>query len=1657
MKKGLAMLLTVCMALTMLPVSALAARSSQGDRPMAETAMGEEVYQQTDTPASPVDARLAAAEDGLADGEITDSNRPGAFIQARGDQATRYFTNLKYALDAAADGDTVVLKMGSKTFAEVMGSDEEYVVRQSDLTIDLGGNTVNDVPNYKLILAGQGITLQRGTLNGADTTDSLATTGKVSYVLVTNGNNTKLNDLTTLGGISVSGGSATLTEVNATGTNYYAVCAQVGADVTIESGTYQKLGLAEGQGYQANSVLWVESDSTMVVNGGTFTAAEGGNIVLKGHSAPTISGGTFNRDMTAENATLAEGFEQKQENGSWTVTEKPKPEVGPAAKEEGYPYTEYNTLQEAINAAEENSTICHNIYLLRNVTENVTVDGNRTVQIGLGNSSKENYTLTTAITVKSGSFLRLADYNYGTKATDTATWAAKHGDAPIVTVEAGGEFELSQGGMKGTGAVIQNNGGTVTLAQESWLDGTVTGSVARIAYDAKLSETAKNSIGEISGKEWLDTAAPGKNEGNWYISGTAAIEVGSKKYGSGDLQLAIDQAEENETVKLLSSVTASVTVGADKKIILDLNGMTLTGAKPSVKNQDPTLKNLGTLTITGNGTVKHNTNSRFDGDTVVNEGTLTIESGKFQTKSGHVSLKNNADKAKVTVKNGTFAEDISAIATPGEGLEFAEGGKGVVKAKVAQITKDGTVTKYETLQEAVEAAGEGDTVKVLKDVTLTKSINPGNAVTIEGVTKADGSKPVISGNKGLFSVTKGNATLKNLELQATGETWYIYQETELTVDGCDFTMAEGVTNVGNLIMDDGHGKVTFTNNNVRAHSRVALAGPGNDSVITNNVFDLVDEHYGTSRASVIGLVATEASGPIVITGNTFKNANRVLGVDNSYANVAENLTFKDNAFIDCRWAFELDPTAQSGFDLSENYYCFDGAVGVLRVENAASSGSHFEFGNETGTEYVLTDTNNAVEVNSYYTDEEMTDLVEFAAQVIAVADGAVTSYATVAEALAASNPGDTLKLLAQPEGALTIPDDKAVQVDKNGFTVEIDSQAMASNTGSNKFYLYGGLEACVEGELAVRGPETTGSAYGGYSDFTLYKDVALTGDLVLPRRGASTCCIIVDAKDQDKAVSIDLAGHSISQHTSADIGGLFPGLDGRSAIVVRDGSHVTVVGKGTITGGANAVQISENASFTLKEATINTKGSSYTYENGTTAYGAAVNLYGGEFKMEGGVLDAPTNASYGTLWAHDSCKLTISGGTVTTGANGLAIVQGDTEVTYNVTGGTFTSDVSGCLDAAKYCQNKDTYEVGEHVEAVDQAVEATCTTEGKTAGKHCSVCNAILAAQETIPATGHNHNGVVEYKAATCTQPGVTGGTYCTNCGAGRDEALAPIPTLGEHNWTWAFDETNHWHECADCGEKDETETPAAHTWVLGTPSGGSRTDTCECGAERTVSVSSGGGSRPSTPQPQPPEEDLNEPDVPLVEKPFLFTDVTANDWFYDAVKYVSGASIMVGVNQEGTLFGPGLNTTRATVATIIYRMENKPAAAAASFDDVPAGMWYSDAVNWTDQSGVMIGFGDGTFGPGVNVTREQLVTVLYRYAKRLGMDVTADGGLSAYADAGEVSSWAEDAMAWAVRAGLIQGRNGTHLAPGGSASRSELAAILQRFQKLTADADAED
>jgi len=238
---------------------------------------------------------------------------------------------------------------------------------------------------------------------------------------------------------------------------------------------------------------------------------------------------------------------------------------------------------------------------------------------------------------------------------------------------------------------------------------------------------------------------------------------------------------------------------------------------------------------------------------------------------------------------------------------------------------------------------------------------------------------------------------------------------------------------------------------------------------------------------------------------------------------------------------------------------------------------------------------------------------------------------------------------------------------------------------------------------------------------------------------------------------------------------------------------------------------------------------------------------------------------------------------------------------------------------------------------------------------------------------------------------------------------------------------------------------------------GDKKTDYASELQEMSISGSSSGGGSSyggsivtTDPKPKPSTIDDKEDSLPPAVWKNQFTDVKEADWFYPAVKYVNEKGLMKGVSD--TTFAPAATTMRAMLVTILYRLEGSPAVSTTNpFSDVMAGKYYVDAVIWSAKNKIVGGYGNGKFGPEDPISREQMAAILYRYASFKGYEISAKGDLTKFVDADSVSVYAKDAMLWANAKGLIQGYD-LKLTPKGNASRSQAAAIIQRFLELNSD-----
>lgn len=307
---------------------------------------------------------------------------------------------------------------------------------------------------------------------------------------------------------------------------------------------------------------------------------------------------------------------------------------------------------------------------------------------------------------------------------------------------------------------------------------------------------------------------------------------------------------------------------------------------------------------------------------------------------------------------------------------------------------------------------------------------------------------------------------------------------------------------------------------------------------------------------------------------------------------------------------------------------------------------------------------------------------------------------------------------------------------------------------------------------------------------------------------------------------------------------------------------------------------------------------------------------------------------------------------------------------------------------------------------------ATCIEKA-----HCEICGKEYGKTVSHVFDQKIAEDVYRFAKADCMGSALY--YYSCVCGMKGEEFFAYGDPLPHKYDGFGFDENVHYSLCSVCGKR-HTDTAEEHIWVLSDESSiDKEIFECMCGAKKYHYM-------------------------------LPFHDVDENDWFYDDVIYVYHHGLLRGMKDD--TFGPDTVTSRAMIVTILYRLEGEPQIGADNFDDVSATDWYGSAVLWAAEIGVVNGYGNGLFGPDDDVTREQIASILYRYAQYKKYNVSVSADLKSFPDQDTVSVWAEDSLCWAVGEGLINGvfENGTvFLNPQDNALRCQIAAILHRFQLL--------
>lgn len=1485
-----------------------------------------------------------------------------------------------------------------------------------------------------------GIAMKSGTLR-------VTSTGTVScvgpYTAPTEGNGNGVE----------SSGAAIQIEANSAYAGDIQVYVEPGATVKSANGNavYQYSSWkADQTATDANAKL-----TAVEIEGGTFLSGEGVQAIETREDQAekvVVSGGSFSSDVREY---LAEGLKQSID-GQVVDADADVPGLGDVAKVSetygGQTDVYYTSLQDALNDVADNATVT----MLADETSGSVIWVYYPVKLDMAGKTISNALCLYPgegfessgidVTVENGTVNGMVQVQNGAVTLKDVT----------VANTVGYQYGLSLGGT---------NAGTGYWGSAQVIGGSISGNFAGVAINGTADKTSELTLsgGAAVTGTWYGIAGNGGTDNtNIVINDAKVLQTensdGQAIYHPQEGTLTINEGAEieglfgvqicaGEVIVNGGTITARDTAArtAPYKADGEKDGSVMDGAALSVVSR----ANYGDVKATILG-------GDFRTGNPANAAVVKYGFGK-NSENKWSSLETCPTAAEVAISGGTFSTDVSeyCVADFKAQLNEATGKYGIVaKDYVAQVGEN----KYETLQAAIAAAEDGQMVELLKDVTATGELTVKSGVTL------DGKGHTLTNNSGRVLSATG-ATVKDLTIEANGDGYAIYTNGNTIVENCVFN---GTTNWQPIyVRDEGAPDVVVTGCTFNTkHSMVVRS----NTQFTNNTLN------GAKGLTISG----DVDGAVV-TGNIFNNARLdVYPIDNDKVTIEKNQLLGES-FV------ELEPgkTYTQPVDLSGNYWPGYETSDKTSWAEGQARDVVVVTKYDTADMTTLTVGPDAVaQVGSVYyttlqaaidaaqTGETVTVLKDVATSEVILVDKSLTieggehKITSAATRILRVNASDVTVTLNDIEFVSAVAE-RGVQVDPNmtGVVLNINRCTIPATYYAINICNNVGVTLNIDGcdisgwgalnlwsaryDVTVKNSKLTGHNDKDYNadGWNGFGTIVLEGDTTGQTEDhAEDCHVVLENCQIIASTAVNADGTANIQKAI-----LFNAKSSGNVVEIKGDTTIVSYTQGELT--PFCVDNGEGNTLAISGGTFDTDVTDYCVEGYlplknkdgkfvVTAHGESdhdftqFQSWGDWTAAEGGytrqavvkcaVCDA-TESQDATVTVETvaaTCK--DAGSSTYTSAWGEGeSAQTDTKVDViekltthtpgqavreNVVDATCSAE--GSCEEVVYCSvcqaelSRETKAIDKlaHTEAVDAAVAATCTETGKTEGKHCSVCNEILIAQETVSATGH---------------------------------------TL-----EWAHDDDSHWQKCANC---DHAETAQAHTWRSVGVSGGVRTETCDaCGAERTQRVSTGGtgGYVPPTVVTRPTEE-LDDPDTPLAEKPFLFTDVAKTDWYYDAVKYVFENDLMKGASE--TVFNPHVDTDRGMIVTMLYRLEKEPKADAAKlFADVAQDRWYTDAVAWGVPAGVVKGYDNGNFGPEDKVTREQLALFLLRYAQLKGYDVTGRDALDGFTDSQNVSAWALDAVQWAVSAGLLKGDNG-ELQPGDNATRAEAAAMFARFAKLFA------
>lgn len=1126
----------------------------------------------------------------------------------------------------------------------------------------------------------------------------------------------------------------------------------------------------------------------------------------------------------------------------------------------------------------------------------------------------------------------------------------------------------------------------------------------------------------------------------------------------GALKKAIEDAQPGDTVTLGGDIAITAPVVINKRIILDLNEKKIY-AKKSIWNEDAGRWSLisvgegGDLIVTGNGTLQAKKGDTYAID--VNGGSCTIENGTFVGNVHAVYVL----QGTLVVKDGTFS----------------------VQQKYSEAQP------YEFVLNCYDSNYKNGSAKITVYGGSFEGFNPRNCQAEGGGTNFCAPGYVVDVKKGQQGTDLDTYTVRKLDEGSMAV--FPAQSTEGIVSASlEGTFTSSTKDIQESETEGApSGKVSGKDVSISLITGERNASAASLKVATDTAQSLANNANALTVESDVGTVSLDSAAldklanvtaPVVISISK-ENSETATWEVTVTSGTGENNEIFGEALTTKAIEISVPYTAEGASSEDTKVYCIDNGMEDMGATYDA-------------TEKELTWTTSHLSTFAAVT-------LSSGQNITYTTESGVASTDNLSTALSSVKDGGTITMLkeydATSEGTITFNADKDVTLDLGGFELTlsrfnlvqgwltVENGRVKSNPDNGQaFNVYAGSTATDElyTKLVIEDDVTINAAYGiclfpgsgnaGYSSaIEVYGNIATGGIFVSGNLGndTSTAGNMVSSNKIPTVTIYDGAvvnngteGQGIAMNGLANVTVNGGTISGSEAIGVKRGT-LTVNGGDFNSNGAYVDPIEANNNGTENTGATISITSTYNYA-GTIG----VNINGGTFTSE----NAPAvylghSKKNGTTNSYnEGVSLNIQGGTFISPANVTPVYVADQ------VGGDAENYTQEVVSGGNFSDSVDKKFLNDSIKA---ELKSAANTEAPYS-YYTSMEAALAAAQpgdvvvaigdignETCLVTVKNGDKIVDH--ADVIQNGMyilpdapsrAGYSFCGWYGNGHLYAAGEaVQITKDTTFVAQWSDNTPYYTITVKDADNGTVTCYAKSAAKGADvtlnvkaDVGYQLDklTVTDASGKTVAVEKVNNTTYTFVMPGS-KVTVEAVFAPTTVEPsgLPFTDVSTSDWFYGAVKFVYENGLMDGVGDNR--FAPNSATTRGMLVTILYRLEGEPAVTGeAGFDDV-GDTWYTDAVIWAAANDIVNGIGDNQFGPENTLTREQLVTMLYRYAQNKGYDVTASADLSGYPDADKIQSWAQEAMTWAVAEGIVEGMDG-NLNPAGSATRAQIATILMRF-----------